>query len=94
MLFQCVNLHSIGVYNCGDDVTAGVVCLNTIITATLASSGLSIESDSDNYNGLPNTYITITVLSGSLVGTAVLIIIGIISITIIIVYIQRMKLKR
>ena len=71
MLFQCVNLHSIGVYNCGDYVTAGVVCLNTTITATLASSGLSIESDSDNYNGLPNTYITVTVLSGSLVGTAV-----------------------
>ena len=80
MLFQCINLHSIGIHNCGGNATAGVVCLNTIVTATPTSVGLS------------NTY-NIAILSGSL-GTVVLAIIGIVGITIIIVYIQRMKLKR
>ena len=67
-------------YDCGSNVAAGVICLNTIVTATPTSVGLS------------NTYIA--VLSGS-VGAAVLVImvISIVSIAII-VYIQRMRTKR
>ena len=81
MLFQCVNLHSVGVYNCGGDIAAGVICLNTIVTETPTSVA-----------DLSSTYIAI--LSGSL-GTAVLVImvISIVSI-IIIVYIQRVKTMR
>ena len=91
MLFQCVNLHSIGVYNCEGNSIAGVVCLNTNSLHNATSSSNTTETPI--VAGLSNTYIAI--LSGSL-GLAVLVIIGIsiiVSIAII-VYIQRMKIKR
>ena len=92
MLFQCVNLHSIGVYNCEGNSIAGVVCLNTnsLHNATLYSNTTEMPT---SVAGLSNTYI-IAILSGSL-GSAVLVIIGISIVSIIIiVYIQRMKTKR
>jgi hypothetical protein len=83
MLFQCINLHNIGVYNCGGNAAAGVVCLiNT-------NSSHIIATVKPTSAGLSNTYIAI--LSGS-VGTAV-IAIGLTIITII-AFIQRMKKKR
>ena len=91
MLFQCVNLHSIGVYNCEGNSIAGVVCLNTNSLHNVTSSSNTTEMPT-SVAGLSNAYIAI--LSGSL-GTAVLVIIGISIISIaIIVYIQRMKTKR
>ena len=91
MLFQCVGFHSIGIYNCEGNSVAGVVCLNTNSLHNVTSSPNTTEMPTSvTVAGLSNTYIAI--LSGSL-GTAVLVIIGIISI-VIVVYIQRMKTKR
>ena len=93
MLFQCLNLHSIGVYNCEGNSVAGVVCLNTNSLHNATSSSNETETPTSvTVADLSNTYIAI--LSGSL-GTAVLVIIGIsIVSTVIIVNIQRMKIKR
>ena len=100
MLFQCVDLHNNGVYDCDGNTTAAVVCLNNYslhnitrysnVTVKLTTELYSMDSTSTHGSSLSNIHIAIL---GS-VGTAA-VATGLVIITVItVVFIQKMKMKR
>ena len=91
MLFQCVDLHNIAVYDCDGNFTTGVVCLNTNsltwssnnMTAKLTTELYNLDSTSTHGS---NIHILLAILGS--VGTAA-VATGIVIITVI-----KMKMRR